>query len=331
MTPRALRHAWMVTVCLLAGAAPARSQPEAAPPPWERDVSAEDRRLAEALFAQAVELHTHLLREQAVTRYEEALSHWENPEIRWNLVLLMKDMGQHLRAWEHLEAALAWGPDAFDEPDREKLLAMQQTLLRQHLAVVEARCDRPDAELALDGKPWFRGPGEARQVVLPGEHVISARKPDYFPVARSIVVPAGAKGAVTVSLSVDGIFEQRRWTSWKPWAVIASGVVVGMVGAGFEWDAGRQLDWARRELAERCGGEPTCPAGTPNSYGRAQWEHRIGTGAMVVGATAAATGLALVFLNQPRAYRTEDRDGGSFELVPMEFPDTAGISARFRF
>jgi tetratricopeptide (TPR) repeat protein len=330
MKPRVLRHAWLAIVFLLAGVASAQSPPQATPRPWERDVSAEDQRLAETLFAQALELHDQLLRDLAMTRYEEALSHWDHPDIRLNLALLMKDMGQYLRAYEHLEAALAWGPEALDEHDRDRLLAERQKLLKHHLAVVEGRCDRPGAEVALDGKPWFRGPGEARQVVLPGEHVFTARKPGYFPVAKNIMVSAGARGVVTLSMSVDGIIETRRWKPWTPWAVIASGVVVGMVGAGLDWDAARQLDRARNELDESCGSD-LCDPATPGAYDRALWEHRIGTGAMVAGGTLAATGLALVFLNQPRAYRTEDRDRGTFELVPMASPDTAGVSARFRF
>lgn len=331
MNRRVLRLAWLVTMFLLAGPVSVQGQPRATPSPWERDVSGEERQRAEALFAQAVELHEQLLRDQAVTRYEEALSHWDHPDIRWNLALLTKEMGHYLRSYEHLERALAWGPEAFDEHDRDKLLAMRQMLLRQHLAVVEARCDQPGAELALDGKPWFRGPGEARQVVLPGEHVITAWKPGYFPVTRTIVLSAGVRGVVTIAMSVDGLIEKRRLQPWLPWAVISSGVGVGVMGAGLDWQAGRQLDQARHELARECGIALSCTPATPSSYGRALWEHRIGTGAIVVGGAVAAAGLALVLLNQPRSYRTKDRDGGTFELMPMASPDTAGVSAQFRF
>jgi hypothetical protein len=286
---------------------------------------------AAALFAQGVELHKQLLRDQAVARYEEALSHWDNPDIRWNLALLMNDMGQYLRAWTHLEAALAWGPTAFDEHDRENLLAMRQVLLRQHLAAIEARCDQPGVEVALDGKLWFRGPGEARQVVLPGEHAITATKPGYFPMARNIVLPAGAQGVVTLSMSVDGVLEERRWQPWKPWVVFGVGVATGMMGAGLDWHAGRQLKRARDELAEECGSGSTCRPVTPSLYDRALWEQRIGAGVMVVGGTVTAAGLALAFLNQPRAYRTGNRDRGTFELGPILSPGTAGVSARFGF
>jgi len=331
MRRRAERAAWLIIMILVAGTVSAQAQPQAAPRPWERDVAAEDRRVAETLFDQAVELHEQLLRDQAVARYEEALSRWENPHIRWNLALVMMDMGQYLRAHEHLERALSWGREAFDPPDWEKITGMRQTLLRQHLAVIEARCDQPHAELALDGKPWFRGPGAARQVVLPGEHVITARKPGYFPLARSIVLPAGTQGAVTVAMSVDGIFEKRRWAPWKPRAVLGGGLAVGIAGAALYWDARWQLRAARDELAARCDGQLICDPETPSAYRRGRWRHHIATGAMATAGTAAAAGLVLLFINQPRAYRTENRESGRFQIVPLASPDTAGVSARLRF
>jgi hypothetical protein len=331
MKHRAERYALLITMAFLVDMASAQAQPEATPRPWELVVSAEDRRAADMLFERAVELHEQLLRDQAVMWYEEALSLWENPRIRWNLALVTTDMGQYLRAHEHLERALAWGPEAFDEPDWEKFTQMRQTLLREHLAVVEARCDQPDAEIALDGKPWFRGPGAARQVVLPGEHVLTARKPGYFPQARSIVLPAGTQGAVTVSMSVDGILEKRRWAPWRPWALLGGGVALGLAGAGLEWHAHGQLGKARDELAGGCGDQVSCDPATPISYRLGLWEHRIATGAMATAGAIAAAGLVLVFLNPPRSYRTESRDGGMFQLVPMASPDTAGVSARLRF
>jgi hypothetical protein len=325
------RCAWLVTAMVLAGTTSARAQPASAPRPWEQGISAEERLMAEELFDQAVELHEQLLRDQAATRYAEALSHWENPRIRWNLALVTKDMGQYLQAHEHLERALAWGREAFDEQDWRKITALRETLLERHLAVVEARCDQSGAEIALDGKPWFRGPGSARQVVLPGEHVITARRIGYFPMARNIVLPAGTQGAVTVSLSMDGIVEQRRWEAWKPWAVVGTGMAMAVLAAGFEVKARGDLAGATRELARECGGDPSCDPATPDAYRRGLLEHRIALGLVDLAGAVVVGGMAMVFFNQPRAYRTEDRPEGSFELVPIASPDRAGVSARLRF
>ena len=274
---------------------------------------------------------THANDVLSLDRYAEALSHWENPRIRWNLALVTKDMGQYLLAYEHLERALAWGPDAFDEQDWQELTAMRETLLARHLAVVEARCEQPGAEIALDGKPWFRGPGSARQVVLPGEHVITARKIGYFPTARNVVVPAGAQGAITVALSVDGFIEKRRWAAWKPWAVVGAGVAMAVLGAGFEVQARRDLAEAGPELTRECGSDVTCDPEFPSAYRRSLAEHRVAVGLLNTAGPVVVAGLAMLFFNQPHSYRTEDRPGGSFELVPMASPDQAGVSARFRF
>lgn len=316
---------------LLAGVTAARAQPGAGARAWDVGVPAADRRAAEALFGHAVELHEQLLRAQAVARYEQALALWENPYIRWNLALLMNDMGQHLRAYEHLERALAWGPEALGRDDWAKLAGMRRMLLAERLAVIEARCDQPGAALALDGKPWFRGPGAARRVVLPGEHVLTASKPGHFPLARTIILPAGSRGAVTVWLSIDGIVVQRRWARWQPWVVVGGGAAVALVGAGLERAARSDLAEARRTLARRCAGAVTCDPATPRAHGRGVFQRRVAAGALAMAGAITAAGLVLAYLNQPRVYRTEDRGGSAFDLVPMAAPDAAGVAARFRF
>jgi hypothetical protein len=335
MKHQARRYAWLITMAFFAGTTSAQAQRQATTRPWERGVSAEDRRAAEMLFDHAVELHEQLLQARAVARYEEALALWENPHIRWNLALLMNDMGQYLPAHAHLERALAWGPEALDQSDWRKLTRIRQMLLRERLAVVEARCDQPDAEVALDGKPWFRGPGVAHQVVLPGEHVITARKPGYFPLARNIVLPAGAQGAVTVAvaMSMDGIFERRRWPSWKPWTVLGGGAAVGLVGLRFNGQARAHLAEVRRLLHGHCDGKPPpCLPVTSPAYQNRLRNDPFATGAMATaGVAVAAAGLVLVFLNQPRSYRPVDRGGATFELTPIASPGAAGISARLRF
>lgn len=310
--------------------APDRAFAPAPQRPWEREVTGEDRRQAEALFQEAVTAHEQLLRDQAQAGYEAALARWDNPHIHWNLALLMVDMGQPLRAYEHIDAVLAWGPDAFAEDDWAEFAGLRRRLLAEDLGVIEARSDQDGAEIALDGKPWFHGPASARQVVLPGEHVITARRPGHFPLARTVVVPAGAQGTVAITLSVDGINRERRWQPWLPWAVSASGALVAVVGVGLDRNVQR-VDAFERELADKCGGKTMCDPATPSSYDRAVMKYRFALGSMIVGSTAVAAGLALVLLNQPRAYRTEDRGAGRFELAPIVSADAAGASARLRF
>jgi hypothetical protein len=40
--------------------------------------------------------------------YEQALAQWDKPDIRWNLALVLEDLGQYLRAYQRLDGALRW-------------------------------------------------------------------------------------------------------------------------------------------------------------------------------------------------------------------------------
>lgn len=324
------RHVtWLLALFLLAESIAAQAQAVTSERPWEQGVSVEQKQAARHLFRHAVELHEVLLRDQAVAKYQEALSLWENPEIRWNLVLILKDMGQYLHAYEHLEQAWKWGLEAFAEADRAQMIEMKQTLLTRHLAIIEARSEEPGAEIELDGKPWFVGPGFERKVVLPGEHVITARKTGYFPVARAVSIPAGRRGKMTLLMTVDGVFERRRWPAWKPWAVVGAGMATALLGAWLDRQGDMHLSSAERALDDRCGSR--CSPEIPSSYGRAVWENRIGIGALAAGNGVAAVGLILVVLNQPVVYRSQAETDGEFSITPFVAAEAVGFSARVVF
>lgn len=315
----------------LAGVRAAEAQSGGSSSPWYQGTSAEVRKTAEALYAQALDLHKQLLRDQALAKYEEALKHWEHPHVRWNLALLLTDMGQYLRAYENLEKALAWGSEAFDKDRWNKMKQLKQRLLGQHLAVLEVHSGEPKAEVAADGKRWFRGPGTRRKVVLPGEHVITANKPGYFPLVKAVTLPAGKQGTVVLAMDVDGIFEKRKWAWWKPWAVVGSGLALGLVGAGLQWQADNHFDQANREFQTGCNTGLQCDPSTPSIYGRAVTESRIAVGSLIAAGLTAATGLTLVYINRARAYRSQPTSTPILELSPILSEAAAGVSARIEF
>lgn len=65
-------------------------------------------------------------------------------------------------------------------------------------------------------------------------------------------------------------------------------------------------------------------------YDRAVTENQLAIGAFVAGGTAVAVGLALAWLNQPRAHRPE-APPSPIELIPTVSPGRAGVSALIRF
>lgn len=297
--------------------------------PWYQPSTAEARLRAQALFEQAVDKHQQLLRGDAMDLYEQALALWDNPDIRWNLALVLEDLGQYLRAHQQLDAALRWEAGLGAE-QLQAIRDRMHALEIQRLARIEADSDEPGAEIKLDGQPWFRGAGTQRTLVLPGEHYISAGKAGYFPVTRSVSLAAGQNARTALSMDADRLIETRRWSSWKPWAVVATGVAVAAVGAGLERRTFVDRRAAADALARGCN-TGRCRSNPSDSYDRAKLENGLAIGALAAGSTAVAVGLTLAWLNQSRAHRTEARAPSRIELTPILSPHQAELSARVRF
>jgi hypothetical protein len=301
--------------------------------PWYRQATADARQRALALFAQALDKHQQLLRGEAMELYELALALWDNPDIRWNLALVLDDLGQYLRAYQQLESALRWEAALGAERLREMRDRMR-TLETQRLARIETSREEPGAEIKLDGQPWYRRAGHRSTLVLPGEHYIAASKPGYYPVTRSVYVLAGQQAQVPLRMDEDRLIETRRWRAWKPWAVVAAGVAVAAVGAGLERRALAHRDDAADVIVRS---SKDAENGTVDDilikgiYDRARTENALAIGAFAVGGTTVAVGLALAWLNQPRVHRAEARPPSRIELTPILSPHRAGLSALVRF
>jgi hypothetical protein len=298
--------------------------------PWYQQSTAEARQRAQALFAEAIDKHRQLLREDAVALYEQALAEWDNPDIRWDMALMLESLGQYLRAYQQLDGTLHWGAALGAERLRD-VQAWMRALETQRLARIEAYSPEPGADIKLDDQSWFRGAERRSTPVLPGTHYIAATKPGYFPVTRSVYVTAGQEAHVALAMNADHLIETRRWTAWKPWAVIAAGVALAAVGSKLEVQAFAQRTAAAGALEDRCYTLTCEPAPPPPLYDQAVTKHTLAIGAFAVGGTAIAVGLALAWLNQPRPHRTESRAPSSIEFTPILSPQQAEISARVRF
>jgi tetratricopeptide (TPR) repeat protein len=296
--------------------------------PWYRQVPAAVRQQAQALFAQAIDKHQQLLRGDAQVLYEQALALWDNPDIQWNLALVLDDLGQYLRAYQELDRALRWG-DALGPERRQQIRDRMRKLETQRLARIETYREEPAAVITLDGKPWLVHAGRRSMLVMPGEHYLAARKPGYFPVTRPVYVKAGQKASVSLPMDQDRFIETRRWTAWKPWALIGVGIAVAAVGAGLEWRAFAQRA-AAAEVLVGCEGL-ACDPSTSNLYNRAVVEHGLAISAIATGGAVVVSGLALAWLNQPHAHRTEARPPSRIELTPILSLHRAEFSALVRF
>jgi hypothetical protein len=312
-----------VLAALALGLVPGSARAQAVPAddePWDRQASAEARQRALELFTQALDKHQQLLRDEALELYEQALALWDSPRIRWNLAVVLEDLGQYLRAHEQLERARRWGA-ALDAELLRKVDDRMRALETERLARIETHREEPLAQITLDGQPWPRDAGRRSKLVLPGEHYIAARKPGYWPVTRSVYVKAGEQARVALLMDEDRFLEKRRWPAWKPWTMVAAGAAVAAMGA----------DLVRRGLADRAAAKAMNLTSDSDLFRRAELENGFGIGALAAGGTAIAVGVALAWLNQPRAYRAEARAPSRIELTPLLSPQRAELSVLLRF
>ncbi|WP_437580839.1 hypothetical protein [Sorangium sp. So ce887] len=324
----ALSTAQLLLPIALAGlcAAPARAQTPL--PPWHQGVSEERRQRAQALFAEARELHRRGMLAEARAQYEEALAAWEHPELRLYLGRVLKLIGLPLLAHENLRLSLRWGPGSLDAEKEQEARAAMRALVERELAAIEIRCDEPGAVVLMDGQPWFDGPGAERRMVMPGEHVITARKNGHFTVVKPILVFAGKEASGQIALSVDTVVTRQRWATWLPWATLGAGAALGIAGGGLMLHAYADHEATDRRLRNGCA--PWCEALARDAYDRSVLENRLAIGALVASGAAAITGTALLFMNTQHD-RTEDRGGVKIEIRPAASPDTAALSARLVF
>ncbi|XXX81655.1 hypothetical protein WMF30_23130 [Sorangium sp. So ce134] len=324
----ALSTAQLLLPIALAGlrAAPARAQ--APLPAWHQGVSDERKQRAQALFEEARELHRRVMLAEARAKYEEALAAWEHPELRLYLGRVLKLVGLPLLAYENLRLSLRWGPGSLDPEKEQEARAAMRALAERELAAVQIRCDEPGAAVLMDGQPWFVGPGAERRMVMPGEHVITAKKDGYFTVVKPIFVVAGKEASGEIALSVDTVAEPR-WATWVPWATIGAGAALGIVGGGLIWHAASGRGATDERLRDGC--DPSCEPFTPDAYDGSVLENGLGIGALIAGGATVITGTVLLFVSGPDAYRASDRGGVKIELRPAASPDAAALSARLVF
>jgi tetratricopeptide (TPR) repeat protein len=300
--------------------------------PWAAGVAPERQQAALALFEAGNALFTESQYAAALARYREALKLWSHPAIHYNAAVSLINLDQPLPAYEQLEAALAFG-EAPLGTENHRQAELYKRLLSAQLAEVEVSCDEAGAELSLDGETLFRAPGSAVRRTTPGAHQLVARKPGFLTATRSLQLAPGKLTRERLKLEPIGAVRMRsvrRWSAWKPWAVLGGGVVLGLAGVALRLDAEDNLDTFDSEIARLCPAgctESELPATVQDTKDRADTENAIAIGLFVAGGLATAAGVTLVILNQPRL--EPDRPKAGFSLTPRLSARGGSVSASF--
>lgn len=289
--------------------------------PWEQGVAHANRDQAQALFGEGNALFAQQAHQPALEKYRAAIALWDHPLIRFNMAVTLIRLDRILDAAEALDAALRFGQSPFT-PELYQQAMDYQKLVAGRVGTIEASCDQADAQVLLDGKPWFACPGSKQQRVLTGEHVIVGEKPGYLTFSRRVVVPGAAAKLDFVPL--DSVVKlEYPSPRWMPWTTAAAGAAIALGGVGFWIAASNQMDEFDAEFAMRC------PTGCNASFegvedlerdkDSAQLKGTIGVSMMAVGGAAAVGGVVWAILNRPR------RVLPNIEISPT------GVSAHVRF
>lgn len=332
-----------------AGQAPGAGSPGSAAPeaPWRRGVSAERRAKAIALLRQGNHFHERLQYSQALTFYRQALAEWDHPAIQFNMADCFVNMDLPLEAYGAVTAALRFGRRPLSAAQYRQALSFQK-LLRARLAEVAVEAPQPGVKVALDGKPFFVGPGQRTRLVLPGEHLVVGTLVGHISFTRKVSVFSGRVARVRVRLaSVESIVRRRkvvltrRWALWKPWVVLAAGAVVTGIGVPLLLKARSDRDAFDRYMDANCasGCSPdTVPASILDRQDRSDLASGFSVALFTLGGAALVTGAVLLLLNRAKGVTVEapsaspsDSALSRLRLLPGVGPQGALLRAEIDF
>jgi len=323
-----------VLALLLALTSAARAEPAAdgtdqANRPWAKGISAEAQQEALALFEEGNRLFENSEHAAALAKYREALKVWDHPAIRYNAAVALINLDQPLAANANLELALRFGEAPFN-PETHQQAMTYRKLLRGQLAELKVTCAEAGVDVALDGEALFTARVEAARWLVPGTHQLVARKAGFLTETRSLNLLPGKPDVETLALQEIRALPTRtvrRWPVWKPWAAVGGGALLALVGLPLILDAKHNLD------AYDAGVRSACPTGclasslpptVLDARDRARTENVVAVSLFAVGGAVAASGIALVILNQPRVIPADEKS--YTQVAPLIGPGTIGLA-----
>lgn len=316
--------------------------PEKETRPWACGVSQTNQSKALVLFTEGNSLVNSTLFANAVEKYREALKYWKHPAIYYNLALAMIFLKDPVNVYRALEKAVVYGPKPLGKENFDHANKYRQ-LIKSQLSWLNISCNQPGARVSLDNEELFVCPGRKEIVVKAGKHTLVARKKGYIGGEVRRVFGPAEKADLNMQLftEADLTRERRKWTTWKPWAVVGGGVVVAGIGAIVHMLAKNGFQDFDKAIAS-CG--DTTPGCQPDQTIRdmrssAETKQTLAITSYVIGGAAVAAGFFLVYMNRAQPYRVSVEEhrkslglqAGRVNILPVIGRHTAGVGASFDF
>jgi hypothetical protein len=275
--------------------------------PWATGVSEAEQAAALALYQAGNGEFEESRYKQALVKYDEAITHWDHPAIRFNMAVAQINLERPLEAYPNLEGAMKYGAaplgaDIYAQAvTYKKLLDGQLTHLK-----VTCGANSDGAQVTLDGKPLLDCKGETTKLLLPGDHQIVASRVGYETKTAQLTLMPGKELVHEVQLAPTTGKTRlvRRWRARTPWLVVSAGAGAALIGGALDLLSKQKYADYDNYVIAVCKNE--CPPGTFDeskapSTTTARIENVAGNTLLVVGGATIVAGLVGVYLNMPRA------------------------------
>jgi len=270
--------------------------------PWTRGVTDEAKARAKALLERGNELFVANQHKEALVMYQEALAAWEHPAIQFNAVRALVALDRPIEALDRVDKALEYGEAPLEEAVYAEALNYRR-MLRNQVGTIVVTCTQPGVSVAIGGERRITCPGSITVRVRPGRHVVVGNSPTLMTGSTDVIVMGGATESVAIRLSSTNLGQRTRWASWKPWAVVVGGGVLGGTAVVVRERTNRDADSLSRQVADQC--DARCSPDQYRALGLEALDAQIDrrntywVSSAIVGGALTVLGISLVVLNRP--------------------------------
>lgn len=321
---------------------PTVERPAGPEKPWEKGITPEKRKQAQALLNQGSGFYSKGQYAEALTWFQKAIKIWDHPAIRFNIGVCLVHLTQPVAAYANILQALKYSKAPFKNQDHFRQAESYRKLLKGQLGRLRVVCKEPGAMVTLDGKELFKAPGEATRVLKPGKHQIVASKKKLITSTRSIVLLPGKVMTVRLKLlSLKAAVKmKRRWKRWIPWTVLGAGALGALVGLPLFFAAKADYTKYDQQVKDICSVLPyggctssQLPQSTKDIDKRGDAKYHSSLALFAVGGAVAVAGVVLVILNQPRAVRPREAPAPktTMTVIPSPLPGGGMVTWRLSF
>ena len=288
---------------------------------------------SEALIDQGVTLREQGRDAEARDVFERAYQRSHSARALAQLGLAEQALGEWVKAYTHVTAALAAGGAWIDE--RREPLGQSLERITGHIGHLEVVGGVPGAEVRVNGEPAGTLPLPEAVPVLAGTVVLEVTAAGYVSTRRTIEVRARGRAREQVSLVANGFAQaSTEGGGAQPTSSPTDpdgGLIGGAVG-GYAFAAAGLVVMAvfggltvaeHGELAEDCGATRTC---TPTDIADAKTFALVSDVGLGVAVGAAVVGTILLAVGL-----SADSSEEQATLTPWATPDGIGVVARARF